>query len=244
MSISLNTHFDKYWNHGVPMTSSWLKFAHADGKARWNKAQEPSALDVLARDAKIAGQSDAPLDRKVMSAFAGMQAILAERTEIEMQLKADIVRYVRAEKLLVYGFEAPRSMTANAVEIPTSAWSGRLDWSKSKITHQSLTFVEIRLIAPSWRDQLLGLNTQSGPLSAARAGRPSIATDVRKAFEELKRNGEIDILKSAKWHFRLIRDQMRRASPDEYPPERKLSDEGIRRYFSSLFKDLKANKKQ
>lgn len=144
----------------------------------------------------------------------------------------------RSGNLRCFAFEAPRTLASVSVEILPGFWKAPPDWDKGEYKVDSLHFIEIRVLQRSSAEQLVY------ELELAVKGRPTISHYVEAAFNDLQTNGRIETKSSARSHFPMVRawiaNNFKHASIDAG----KLSDEGIRRHFSPLFKELKKTTKQ
>lgn len=234
----------KIWANSIPMSRAWFAYAHAELKAKWNEAQNKSAMTAFEKGVEEAKMKDRPLSEVFMSGLVGSREILTERDKIRESLRTNIINHIKFGRLLSYGFEPPRSLSSVPVAIPPDVWKGHLDWTASSLSGQSLRFIEVRLISPQEQDRLVEAALLSVEMDKRQAGRPSIRRDVQQAFAALEKLGRIDVQQSAKAHFPLVREHMRNANPDRYPENYKLGDEGIRNHFTPLFKELRKNSKQ
>ncbi|WP_424177139.1 hypothetical protein [Yoonia sp. TsM2_T14_4] len=244
MTIYSEATLQKIWANGIPMSRAWYAYAHADLKEKWNAAQNKSAMTAFEKGVEEAKMKDRPLSEVFMSGIVGSREILTEREKVRKSLQTNIINHVKLGRLLSFGFEPPRSLSSVPVAIPPDVWKGHVDWTASSLSGQSLQFIEVRLISPEGQDRLVEEALLSVEMERRQAGRPSIKLDVQKAFSALEKLGGIDVERSAKAHFPLIRQHMRTTNPDRYPESYKLGDEGIRSHFTPLFNELRKSSKQ
>lgn len=69
-------------------------------------------------------------------------------------LQASVLGYLSRGLAEGYGFEPPRRLQDSVVPIPAEAWTGKVDWSSSTLMHQSIRFIEIRIMPAHWKDEL------------------------------------------------------------------------------------------
>lgn len=234
----------KIWANGISMSRSWFAFAPAELKEKWNAAQNKSAMTAFEQGVEEAKMKDRPLAEIFMSGIVGSQEVMTERDKVRESLQTNIANHIKFGRLVSYGFEPPRSLSSVPAAIPPDVWKGHLDWVGSSLSGQSLKFIEVRLISPQKRDQLVDSTLLTAEMDKRQVGRPSIKLHVEQAFAALEKFGRIDVEQSAKAHFPLVREHMRKAHPEQYPENYKLGDEGIRSHFSPLFKRLKETRKQ
>lgn len=231
---------NKLWNAGVPVSTSWEVYAQPELKQAWNAISSQSALEALEQGALNVGDTDLSLHEKIALASSGAQKILSERTALMNTLRANILNYIKQGQLFAYGFEQQRTLSSIPIEVPASLWKGKCDWQASKLTAQSLNFIEIRLTTKRIRDEIMcGEAPQTKTV-----GRPSIGAYITAAFAGLNEAGRINTSNSAISHFPMVREWIKNNRPDCHLKANTIGDEGIRAYFAPLFKDLKKYRKQ
>jgi len=239
MKTGSNQPLNLLWQNGVLLSNAWLTYAHPDLKAKWDAAHQKSAMTAFERGAEAV---EGPVSDAFMFGIDGAQVILAERAGIKKQLQTNILSYLKNGKAFAYAFDLNRTLKSEPVEIPEAVWRGRINWEQSKVSFQSLHFKEVRLTTANVRKRVL--NVAPVPVVAKTKGRPGIAPDVVAAFKALHQEGKIDVSKSAKFHFPMIREYLQTTHPDRFPTSKKVGSEGIRAHFSPLFNALKKDRKQ
>lgn len=231
---------NKLWHAGVPVSASWEIYAQPELKQAWKIISSQSALEALKQGALNVGVNDLPLHEKIALASSGAQKVLSERTTLMNKLKANILNYIKQGQLFAYGFEQQRTLSSVPIEIPASLWKGKCDWQASKLTAQSLNFIEVRLITKRIRDEIM---CGEAP-QIKTVGRPSIGIYINAAFAGLNEAGMINTSNSAISHFPMVREWIKNNRPDCHMEASAIGDEGVRAYFAPLFKNLKKNRKQ
>lgn len=231
---------EKLWRAGVPVSTSWKVYANPELKQAWKAISSQSALEALEQGAQSQSDSDRPLHEKIALASSGAQKILLERTALMNRLRANILNYVKQGQLFAYGFDQQRTLSSVPVEIPAALWQGKCDWHASKLTAQSLSFIEVRLTLKRIRDEIM-----CGEVAPVKTvGRPSIGVYITAAFEGLNKAGRIDTSHSAISHFPMVRQWIKNNRPDCHLDANNIGDEGIRAHFSPRFNALKRHRKQ
>ncbi|WP_171206140.1 hypothetical protein [Ruegeria sp. HKCCA0235A] len=171
-----------------------------------------------------------------------LSEISTPKLELKRRATDEIVKLLRKGVYRAYGFDRPRTLDLEPVQIPQEAWNERFAFEKNEVHHQSLRFIDVRVRMMSAENDPL-LKAQPYPVPA-KAGRPSIKEDVEAAFRVLAAQEQIDVSLPAKANIDRVRQQMRVAHPQKYPLADKPGYEGIRPHFSPLFEDLKNARKQ
>lgn len=164
------------------------------------------------------------------------QRILQERSEIKKTCETNILRHIQSGALLSYGFCAQRTVEASPIKLERRVWGGTRKWSENTIAHESLTFVEVRLINPHSIKILLGASLDKIiPASTSpTAGRPTIKNDIEEAFRSLLDAGKFDLDASVKSKCQDIRNWLIHFKSDgNYGPNKPKYD-AIRRHLKPL----------
>ncbi|MGX9353981.1 hypothetical protein ACS3SW_02110 [Roseobacteraceae bacterium S113] len=227
------------WKAARPLSQAWLTYASPDQRVEWKKAQSVSMIEAFTSSLQ---KADGEPSQKLMAATERMAEIATQRNAISNALKNQTLEWIRGRKLYALGFDTDRTLETLPVELPNSVWDGVLEWEKSRVAFQGLTFREVGLITSKMRADIL--NVGNSLKSEKTVGRPSIAQDVQDAFATLVSEGKVDLQKTIKWHCHLVRSKLHETDPARFPVGTLKSDEGIRKHLSPLFKALKEDKKQ
>lgn len=233
----------RLWRSSYPLSRAAFIFASPEDQANWTALMDVSAIEAFEAGALEASQNQPDFSAAVMQIMKGPSKILRDRADHRDKLQQDVLNFIKGGHLHGFGFEPPRKLAAVPVPIPKRAWSGRIDWETNTLTFESMQFVEVHLTTNRIRNEILERgHVENAPARAP--GRPSIRQAVEHAFEALHRAGKIDTGKSMKSHFPAVRHWLDLNRPDLPTPAAKLTDEGIRAYFSPRFKVLKETGKQ
>jgi len=231
-----------FWKSAIPMQRAALAFAPKKSQERWRALQQTSAIEAAKISMAEAQEKGLTGNGALAAIFANPVEILSQRTQLEKELEAEILHHVKSGALLGFGFEMPRRVSSTELEIPPAAWRGKLDWTKGIITHESLTFVEVRLIAATKHQSLLGaaLDQVVSATKPVQMGRPGMAADIAEAFFALRKGGKYDLNISLRMQCDMIRDWLIHRKPDSgYNPDRPGYD-AIRRHLNPLIKAEKS----
>ncbi len=222
---------------GVGLQAAWVRYAHPDLKAEWQRLKGQSALEALSRDAQAASDVDGDIAAKLSHALAGSQAILSSRAALERRLKSALLSYIEQGHLHGFGFELPRRVSSAPVAIPKTAWAGQCDWSSGTLSFRGLAFVDIRLTTSRLRNEILERG-HVDKTSTNPAGRPGVGAAIVDAFHALHKSGEIDPSASQASHYPKVRAWLELNKPNLSVPPASISDKTLYRHFSPIFKGL------
>jgi hypothetical protein len=232
------------WNRGMHLRRAPYAYAPKSDKEEHKRLHGVSAIELTTKAAEDTAASGLTGWEAMNAIMSASSPILSARTELDNRMRAFVLHHLEHGNLFAYGFEPPRRLDSQSLEIPTAYWKGNIHWSKASLSAQGLEFTEIRILSKQLRDELTAEQSTRADLDKRQAGRPSIKLHIQEAFSDLNDTNNIDINFPAKSHYPLIREHMRNMHPDLYPEDRKLGDEGIRFHFSPLFNELKKSRKQ
>jgi hypothetical protein len=232
------------WDRGTCLNRAPYAYSPKSEKEAYKRLHDVSAIEAATKAAEETQASGTTGWEALNAIIDASNPILSGRTEWNNRMREFVLHHLERGNLFAYGFEPPRRLDSQSIQIPATYWKGNIQWSKASITAQGLEFVEIRILSKQLRDKLTAEQSTRAELDKRQAGRPSIKLHIHEAFSDLKNSSNIDINLPAKSHYPLIREHMRNTHPDLYPKDRKLGDEGIRSHFSPLFNELKKNRKQ
>ncbi|WP_278924540.1 hypothetical protein [Pseudophaeobacter profundi] len=230
------------WQRGVYLSKAAFHFSPDAEKEAYQRVHKASALSALTNTLQDAQAQGTETNQATISGLNAMSNVLSKRSAWYSRRYEATLKALKSGILVAYGFEPPRRMESQPYEIPAAYWAGRVRWDNATLTVNGLEFIEVRVLATQVRDRLVGISHET--TTDLQRGRPSIKADVEEAFATLLQKGLIDISKSAKSHFPLVRQCLQTIQPGASYSDTKPGDEGIRTYFSPLFNELKKTNKQ
>jgi|ERR1700733_1202675 len=117
------------------------------------------------------------------------------------RLKSEIVVFLRTGKLLGVGFLRPKNRGAEPRWISADYWNdgykNKISWENSELWSDGKVFTDVRVVRPqvpiTIGEGADNQNIQLAPSpSRKRPGRPSLASEIKAAYDELKSEGKID----------------------------------------------------
>ncbi len=227
--------------------SHWLSntprlFAQRVFKEEWEAAVAHRGSKLWIHNAMEAGErlKESGMQPGFELFFAGLhEAGKLEQPKLDLLKRAteEVRKRLRTGQYRAFGFDRPRTLETQPVLLPREVWSSDKSLEESKVTFQSLTFIDVRVrMVSEERDQLLKTHYD---VPAVKAGRPTVGPAIEAAFDALHKIGEIDPTASQKYHFPKIRTWIERNEIDVNIPPEGISDKTISKFFSPLFKRLK-----
>lgn len=238
----MTTSIYELWEKGVQLNRSPRAFSPKAEKQEYDRLHSLSAMEAFSNAAEQASETGLTGWEAFNASMSSARAITSARSKWDERMRRFVHHHLLHDNLFGYGFEPPRKMDSQPLEIPKVCWNGHIGWEKNTLASDGLEFVHVRLLTKETRLKLLDLSVQT--TTVIKAGRPSIREHVKEAFDDLLANDLIDPSVAAKNHFELLRKWLRAHKPEAGYTSTKPSDEGIRAHFSPLFNELKKNRKQ
>ena len=223
------------WTNAYPMNGARLGDAPTELRERWEKSKEVSAIDAFKESAKSSVENGVAGWDAFSAALKDSTVITGERDKIIKECEKLLLHRLITGDLQSYAFEAPRKLESKPVKLPTRVWKGRLDWHSNKIVHESLSFIEVRLISTQKAKTFLAANLKMIPQpKRPTMGRPGIKADIEEAFFALMEAGKFDLDAPVKSQCQLIRSWLIHFKPHGgYGPDKPGYD-AIRRHTKPL----------
>ena len=210
------------WGNGVTLWDALFVYGKPDTVARFRAAMKKPAMPGIF--AGLTGLFDPKADWEANQAIMSeTQELLNERVDLEKRLEADVVMQLQTGALTGLAFEEPRKLNSAPVAIPRSAWLGRIDWRKSSLSHEGLSFVAVRIAEP----EKINLPAPSPQ------GRPSRRPEIISAFQQLDAEGAIDRTQSLASHFAAIRLRAKEVSRNS--ADKGLGDKALYATLSAIY---------
>ncbi|UWR48392.1 hypothetical protein [Phaeobacter inhibens] len=230
------------WQRGVRLNQAPYSFAPKADKEEHQRLHKVSAIDAMAasmKSMKIEGRSGPSVVQEILE---GPQKILSARAEWDDRMRKFILYHLKQGNLFGYGFEPPRKMDSQPVEIPASYWNGRIQWDKAGLSSQGLELIEIRVVSRQLRDTVLNVGNEDHTAPPA-AGRPTVGPAIKAAFVALQKAGEINVLASQQSHYPRVRAWLKQNVPNLSVPAEEISDKTMQKHFSNPFNILRKSSK-
>lgn len=237
------------WEKAIPLSQASITFMHPSKKQTWKALNERSAIEAINNKgeeiaAQRAGSSDgnSPSGMEVLAEIAeAVSGVLIPRTEFRKELEADLLHWAKQSRVIGIGFQETRRLDDVPVKLPSSVWSGQIDWTRGRVSSNGLNFIEVRLLPERY---FKPKEEQAESRPQPTRGRPSLKEIVLVAIEELQEADQINTENTKISHYEIIRERAFEVARRQESPLIGISDETIRKYFSSIFNDLKKSQKQ
>lgn len=155
-----------------------------------------------------------------MEAMKPAQEVWNERLEIKRECEDIALNHLKNGALRAFAFEAPRTLASPAIELPARLWKRQSSFSVSKITFESITFLETRIIGAKKAAALIQARLPA-PEQTKKVGRPSYKADIERAFFALLANNLFDLNQSIRSQTAVIRKWLQESRKDcEYGPDK------------------------
>ncbi|SEW19810.1 hypothetical protein SAMN04488515_1544 [Cognatiyoonia koreensis] len=237
------TSLQTIWKKAVWMTNSPVVYAPKDQRLEKQRLDSVSALEAFGKEVQCSENSKLTVAAQLTKGLEKAQKITGPRMALASAMQDNLVKWLLSEKLIALGFEHPRKLDDLPRIVPAEFWRGTKNWDRSTLSHQSIKFVDIRIIYPSYLTDMKMGNIASDEAAVVKSkvkiGRPSVSGQLLRCFEALLESGKINPRNSFASHFSMIKAWLNEHNPDMMPNPQKLSDNTIRKHLSSKFNSLK-----
>ena len=226
------------WKRAVPLHKAIVKALPSSLRTELQELQKKSQFKIFEEGTKTA-QADGKTGFDIfISALKGPQELSSRISDIKAISRGRIYSWVKSGDVRVYGYELPRSLNSEPVEISSDLLLSVPQWlsTEGEFRHQGIHIAELRIISTKAIKELENDATRSitASVEPQAPGRPSFKSDIKRAYFALKQAGELDFSRSMKSQYVKFRKWLHAASPDRYPTENHPGDEVLRRTIKSL----------
>ena len=229
------------WANAYPMHDAWRAYAPKELRESWKKSREVSAMKSFEESA-VSGRKNGIEGMELFAtALMGAKVVTDERERIRAECEEIFFSHIKRGALRSFAFCSPRTHDSVPVEIAARVWNGNVEWMSSKITHESLTFIEVRIINNGEINALLAKKLSTLPSSTRPLnGRPSIKSDIEEAFNALMGAGKFAIDAPVKSQCQIIREWLIHYKPEGGFGPSKPGYDAIRRHLKPLITNEKS----
>jgi hypothetical protein len=126
-------------------------------------------------------------------------AELPKYQELQKNIEIEIIGLLRTGGLLGVGFLKPKFRGAEPRWIPANDWNDdcKISWENSGLYSKDKDYADVHVVRPkvpisiSAASDMLAIQLAPSP-GRNRSGRPSLASEIKAAYEELKSEDKID----------------------------------------------------
>lgn len=207
------------WENGIHLSNAAFHYAPAELREKWKEARKLSGMKAVSDTAGLVREKNPDIKFTFSEFMQPAMEVWAISSSLKDKCEDILRKHLKSGALRTFAFENPRSLSAPVLELPARLWHSQYKLDVNKLKFESITYLEIRVIALKRAATVLGSNL---PLSgeAKQIGRPSYKTDVEKAFLALLQIGKINISAPSVSHNLLIREWMIVNTPNpKYGPE-------------------------
>ncbi len=164
------------------------------------------------------------------------------------KLKAEIIVLLRKGELLGVGFIRPKYRDAEPRWISANYWNDgcQISWDNSELWAHGKVFADVRVVRPQVPTTISDeSDTQAIRLAASpgrnRSGRPSRASEIKAAYEELKLEDKIDF-SSLRANLSAIQSRVHTRAGSDPTSTKDLEYNAVRKAISAEFRKDKAER--
>jgi hypothetical protein len=139
----------RFWEMGVPLCDSLTQITDSDLSKLYVRSRSEthnSFVEVLNRN-DIGEVISSKGGSGIAEIFSNYLNKVPEQDKILRLVKNQIISFIEKDQYIALGYSVPRSPENSPVQIPKDAFSGVINWEKSEVRGNGLSFVLVRLIS-------------------------------------------------------------------------------------------------
>ncbi len=234
------------WANGIPLADADYSFASEELRVEYDEYYNPPP--------KLSGKDRTSAPDEIMSGSAGdpviaiaknvqrVIEILAIPSEIRLEMQNRLLQSLGAGKFVAYGYTIPRNPADSRVKIPRDLFEPKfVNWENSNIRGAGLEFASVLVFESGLAREMDAELTKKAPAKEARSKRgPSSSQQaIEKAVRTLMDEGQLPNSKLQKENIPLVQIRVQELFTGEFPHNRGLSAESIRKVLANLVPRLK-----
>jgi hypothetical protein len=214
------------WAGGVPLRNSIYAFSNPDKAAAYKATDHTKQIATVFQAITDAVSSSEAGNSKL----AAIQVEAAQTSDLRQELEAEVIAQLRSGDLIGIGFDTPRRSDELPKQVPADIWNiASVKWARDEVQGSGLHMSAVRITRPKqaqWKEP----------------GRPGTQTLVEAAFVQLIAEGKIDLQRSIKSHFEVVRERIWRNNPGMNRSTTGLGDKALSKHLGPLFRKAKSRK--
>ncbi len=228
------------WNLGVPLRDAPCSFATDDLREAWDAPPilmfAPFIGELaLALAKNIDGERDPKYRQMARQVRESKQRVNAQGSA-GVEMADRLLAGIRDGRYAAYGYAKPRNVKDCRVRIPIDVFEKKyIDWKNSSIKGADLEFVSVLIFESGLAAEIdAELNKASARKTHSKRGPLSSRGAIEAAIQSLVAERELPNNDLQKQNIELVRTRVHELYPGEFPKDRALSDESIRKALAAL----------
>lgn len=245
---------DDIWRRGVPLDAAVWNYASDAEAAVLAQPQGPLLLNELCTSvgqvALSVGAAYRP-EIKHDPTYAELERQtqetkrqIAQRKVVTAHICADLVAAMQNGRFVLYGYALQRRAKDRPVIIPADLYDGRyIDWGSSKIKGNGLEFVSVVIVEAEAARQINVQADHKLPsiIAVQKRGPISSQEAIENAVNSLIADGTLPNNNMQKQNVELVGQRVHQLFPGEFPHNRGLGRESIRKVLAKSISRPKIN---
>tara|TARA_E500000305_G_scaffold109307_1_gene113935 strand:+ start:2098 stop:2760 length:663 start_codon:yes stop_codon:yes gene_type:complete len=213
------------WSNGTPLRASFAKFGNPQKAEAYRSVNHTGQAMGLINAITLSLTDQQAGD----AASVAAQKQISETSELRRELEDEVLSRLRSGELIGIGYDVPRRSDDEPKQVPRDAWTlSSMKWDRDEVKGNGLHLSAVRIVLIE-------------PVKNKKVGRPGTETLIAQAFDELHSEGKIDVSKTIRAHFEVIRERVWLNNPSLNRDQTGLGDKALSKHLSPLFQDAKSN---
>jgi hypothetical protein len=228
------------WGMGVPLRDAPYDFAPDDLRAVLDAPQIPWPVpylgELLLGFLKNAEGERDPRYSDWTQQLRESKDRVAAQMAVSIEMADRLLSDIRDGRYVAYGYKKPRDVKDRRVKIPADLFEREyINWENSSINGADLEFVSV-LVFESGLEQEIDTELKQSPAAKRRSKRgPSSSSGaIEETIRFLIADRSLPNHDLKKQNVELVRKCVHQLYPGEFPKDRGLSDESIRKVLEKL----------
>jgi hypothetical protein len=234
------------WANGVLLAEADHSFAPEDLRLDYdeyyNPPPRPSSKDRPAAPAEIMSGSSSDPVITIAKNIQQLVEILAIPSEMRWDMRNRLLRSLGTGEFVAYGYAVPRNPTSIRSKIPRDLFDVKyVKWEDSSITGAGLAFASVLIFESGLAQEIDAHLVKKPPTQGTgiKRGPPPSSAAIEEAIKSLLDEGWRPNNYMQKENIETVKARVHKLHPGEFPKNRGLSKESIRKVLANLIPRIK-----
>lgn len=232
------------WEQGVPLEDAPYAFAPEHLQEAYDGSQLPGIAPFLIPIAQVAlavskvkGPDGDPKLKEMARQIQISKDRLGVNVTIYLEMRDRFMSRFQQGAFVAYGYAIPRDPNDRLVKIPKDVFEVKyINWENSAIKGNGLEFASVLVFERDLAPEIDALLAKKSPAQGTgiKRGPPSSSVVIEQAVRSLIDQGQLPNHNQQKENVGLVRERIHQMHPGEFPHDRGLGHESIRKVLANL----------
>ncbi|MDE2165920.1 MAG: hypothetical protein KGJ66_06245 [Alphaproteobacteria bacterium] len=228
------------WSLGIPLGDAACEFAPEElrkaGEPPWQMAFVARTAGVILEGLKNTEQARNPRYAEAIRQVREADAVTTASMHAHIEMAEQLLSGIRSGQYVAYGYKRPRDVKNRRMKIPSDLFDRQyIDWKNSAVKSPDLEFLSVLVFESGLAPDIdAELKQSSASEHRSKRGPLPSSAEIEETIRWLIADQLLPNHDLQKQNIELIRKRVHELYPGEFPKDRGLSKESIRKALEKL----------